>query len=84
MSRALPRESETRCTLHARARPRCSGTGRTIKSVIACNCRSYVFVFDRKREGEGVKGGGGTATTVGLNTLANIANCLMNIYDVPS
>lgn len=52
MSRALPRESEMRCMLHARARSRCSGTDRTIKSVIARNCRSYVFVFDREQGGQ--------------------------------
>lgn len=58
MSRALPRDSEARA-LHVR-----SGTGRTIKSVIACNCRAYVFPIGSERKEER-----GDRNTVGLNTL---------------
>lgn len=71
--RYYPREREHRVF---RVRARRGGTGRTIKSVIARNCWSYVFVFVWGPRGNGI---GGSRT---VNTLANIANCLMNIYDV--
>lgn len=79
MSRALPRDSEARArarALHVR-----SGTGRTIKSVIACNCRAYVFPIGSERKEEEGRSATLSDSIHSANVVNGVMNYLMNIYD---